>query len=128
MRAEVLRQVTRGEGRVGRDMQLTPRAKRVIDLAYAEARRLGNHYIGTEHLLLGLVREGDGLAGRVLSRLGVDLAQARLAVATLQGASSDSPRPARTVARCCPVRPPCAICCGRLFLAVAYRLGRSRGG
>ena len=76
---------------MGRDMQLTPRAKRVIDLAYAEARRLGNDYIGTEHLLLGLVREGDGLAGRVLSRLGVDLAQARLAVATLQGASSDHP-------------------------------------
>ena len=46
------------------DMQLTPRAKRIVDLSYDEARQLSNKYIGTEHLLLGLIREGEGLAGR----------------------------------------------------------------
>jgi len=71
IRSEVEKQVTRGDGRLGQDMQLTPRAKRVIDLAYEEARALNNNYIGTEHLLLGLIREGEGLAGRVLEKLGV---------------------------------------------------------
>jgi ATP-dependent Clp protease ATP-binding subunit ClpC len=65
-------------------MTLTPRAKRVIDLAYDEARNLNNNYIGTEHLLLGLIREGDGLAGRVLAKLGVELEKARREVMTLQ--------------------------------------------
>jgi ATP-dependent Clp protease ATP-binding subunit ClpC len=77
IRSEIERQVTRGDGRLGNDMQLTPRAKRVIDLAYDEARQLNNNYIGTEHLLLGLIREGEGLAGRVLSKLGVDLDRTR---------------------------------------------------
>jgi hypothetical protein len=65
-------------------MTLTPRAKRVIDLAYDEARALSNTYIGTEHLLLGLVREGDGLAGRVLAKLGVELEASRDIVRELQ--------------------------------------------
>jgi ATP-dependent Clp protease ATP-binding subunit ClpC len=65
-------------------MALTPRAKRVIDLAYDEARNLNNNYIGTEHLLLGLIREGDGLAGRVLNKLGVPLDRARSEVMALQ--------------------------------------------
>ena len=65
-------------------MTLTPRAKRVIDLAYDEARNLNNNYIGTEHLLLGLIREGDGLAGRVLAKLGVELERARREVMSLQ--------------------------------------------
>ncbi len=69
---------------LGQDMQLTPRAKRVIDLAYDEARQLNNNYIGTEHLLLGLIREGEGLAGRVLSKLGVDLDRTRREVMHLQ--------------------------------------------
>jgi ATP-dependent Clp protease ATP-binding subunit ClpA len=67
------------------DMTLTPRAKRVIDLAYDEARRLQNNYIGTEHLLLGLIKEGDGLAGRILKRANVDLEIARETVRVLQG-------------------------------------------
>src|SRR2546427_2197269 len=81
IRSEIERQVTRGDGRLGQDMQLTPRAKRVIDLAYDEARQLNNNYIGTEHLLLGLIREGEGLAGRVLAKLGADLDKVRLDVA-----------------------------------------------
>lgn len=84
IRAEVEKQLPRGEARQSQDMTLTPRAKRVIDLAYDEARNLNNNYIGTEHLLLGLIREGDGLAGRVLAKLGVELEKARREVMALQ--------------------------------------------
>src|SRR6266566_2826299 len=84
IRSEVERQVTRGDGRLGQDMQLTPRAKRVIDMAYDEARTLSNNYIGTEHLLLGLIREGEGLAGRILNKLGLAIDSARKEVMRLQ--------------------------------------------
>src|SRR5438270_9840671 len=84
IRSDVERQLTKGEGNLGQDMQLTPRAKRVIDLAYEEARQLNNNYIGTEHLLLGLIREGDGLAARVLVKLGADLERTRREVHAMQ--------------------------------------------
>ena len=61
----------------GPHIGLTPRAKKVIELAVDEARRLNHHYIGTEHLLLGLVREGEGIAAGVLESLGVRLENAR---------------------------------------------------
>lgn len=98
VRAEVEAQLPRGDPRPTQDMTLTPRAKRVIDLAYAEARDLTNNYIGTEHLLLGLVREGDGLAGRVLAKLGVKLDACRQTVATLQGERPRDPAPPPRVA------------------------------
>ena len=88
IRSEIERQVQRGDGRAGQDMQLTPRAKRVIDLAYDEARQLSNNYIGTEHLLLGLIREGEGLAGRVLAKLGVELERTRREVLALHDSDS----------------------------------------
>src|SRR5438105_3078104 len=91
IRSEIERQVTRGDGRLGQDMQLTPRAKRVIDFAYDEARQLSNNYIGTEHLLLGLIREGEGLAGRLLAKLGVDLERAREEIRALQDNDSGMP-------------------------------------
>ena len=53
---------------------LTPRCKKVLQLAHSEARRLGHNYVGTEHLLLGLVREGQGIAAQILGRLGADRA------------------------------------------------------
>ena len=65
-------------------MQLTPRAQRVIDLAYENARCLNNNYIGSEHLLLGLIHEGDGLAGRVLIKLGATLERTRREVYAMQ--------------------------------------------
>ena len=77
--------MTRGDGRLGQDMQLTPRAKRVIDCAYEEAQQLQNNYIGVEHLLLGMLREGDGLAARVLTKLGADLERARQEIRAMQG-------------------------------------------
>ncbi|TZE82687.1 ATP-dependent Clp protease ATP-binding subunit [Calorimonas adulescens] len=55
----------------------TPRAKRVLELSFVEARRLGHNYVGTEHILLGLLREGEGVAARVLMEMGVDLNRAR---------------------------------------------------
>ncbi len=61
------------QGEIG----LTPRAKKVIELAVDEARRLNHHYIGAEHLLLGLVREGEGIAAGILEALGVNLENAR---------------------------------------------------
>src|ERR1041385_6869742 len=84
IRADIERQVTHGHSNSGQDMQLTPRAKRVIDLSYEEARQLNNNYIGTEHLLLGLIREGDGLAARVLIKLGADLERTRAQVDAMQ--------------------------------------------
>ena len=84
IRFEVERHATRGDGRMGQDMQLTPPAKRVIDLAYEEANLLSNNYIGTEHLMMGLIRDPEGLAGRVLATLGVDLARYREEVIRLQ--------------------------------------------
>lgn len=95
IRAEIERQVARGDGRTVQDMQLAPRSKRVIDLAYDEARLLNNNYIGTEHLLLGLVREGEGLAGRVLTKVGVDLEQVRQEVRSLQGRGGTQPSTTR---------------------------------
>ncbi len=67
-----------GRATMGQTAGLTPRTKRVIELAVEEARRMGHHYIGTEHLLLGLIREGEGLAVNVLRDLGVDLDAIRI--------------------------------------------------
>merc|ERR1711998_743497 len=64
-------------GFVAVEIPFTPRAKRVLELSLEEARRLGHNYIGTEHLLLGLIREGEGVASRVLENLGVDLSKVR---------------------------------------------------
>ncbi|WP_048601095.1 ATP-dependent Clp protease ATP-binding subunit [Rubeoparvulum massiliense] len=63
----------------------TPRAKKVIELSIDEARKLGHTYVGTEHLLLGLIREGEGVAARVLTNLGVSLSRARQQVLQLLG-------------------------------------------
>ncbi len=93
IRGEVEKQLPRGDARPNQDMTLTPRAKRVIDLAYDEARNLNNNYIGTEHLLLGLIREGDGLAGRVLAKLGVELEKARREVMALQDNETQTKSP-----------------------------------
>jgi len=69
--------IGRGEKTVSGEIGLTPRAKRVIELAVDEARRLNHNYIGTEHLLLGLLREGEGMAAGVLESLGVSLDKVR---------------------------------------------------
>ena len=77
VRASVEFMIGKGEKATTGEIGLTPRAKKVIELAVDEARRLNHHYIGTEHLLLGLLREGEGVAANVMESLGVNLEKAR---------------------------------------------------
>src|SRR6202521_3676200 len=93
VRAEVEAIVGRGGQTVQQEMVFTPRAKRVIELAFEEARQLNHNYIGTEHLLLGLIREGEGVAARVLTNLGVDPAKVRVQTTSLLGAEGQPPAP-----------------------------------
>ena len=65
--------------------KFTPRARRVLTLAQEEAQRLNHNYIGTEHLLLGIIGEGDGIAARVLTKLAVDPSNLRLGVEAIIG-------------------------------------------
>jgi ATP-dependent Clp protease ATP-binding subunit ClpC len=73
---------------VSGDIPFTPKAKKVIELAMDEARRLGHNYIGTEHLLLGLIKEGEGVASHVLQNIGLDLNKVRSEVIKLLGAAT----------------------------------------
>lgn len=86
-RAEVEKIIGRGSGFVAVEIPFTPRAKRVLELSWDEARQLGHNYIGTEHLLLGLIREGEGVAARVLENLGIDLNKIRSNVVKMLGES-----------------------------------------
>ncbi len=76
-RMEVERIIGRGSGFVAVEIPFTPRAKRVLEMAIEEARDLGHSYIGTEHILLALIEEEDGVANRVLENLGLDLLKVR---------------------------------------------------
>ncbi len=91
-RVEVEKIIGRGSGFVAVEIPFTPRAKRVLELSWDEARQLGHNYIGTEHLLLGLIREGEGVAARVLENLGVDLNKVRTNVIKMLGET----KPAQT--------------------------------
>lgn len=89
-RVEVEKIIGRGSGFVAVEIPFTPRAKRVLELSWDEARQLGHNYIGTEHLLLGLIREGEGVAARVLENLGVDLNKIRTNVVKMLGESKST--------------------------------------
>ena len=89
--------IGRGDRTVLGEIGLTPRAKKVIELAVDEARRLNHSYIGTEHLLLGLVREGEGIAAGVLESLGVNLERVR--AETTRILSQSAPQAAASGAR-----------------------------
>jgi len=89
-RIEVEKIIGRGSGFVAVEIPFTPRAKRVLELSWDEARQLGHNYIGTEHLLLGLIREGEGVAARVLENLGVDLTKVRQHIVRLLGETGAS--------------------------------------
>src|SRR3954453_7072104 len=82
--------IGRGDRATNGEIGLTPRAKRVIELAVDEARRLNHSYIGTEHLLLGLVREGEGIAAGVLESLGVSLEKVRTQVVQVLNSSGQN--------------------------------------
>nr|QUE29737.1 ClpC [Erythrotrichia carnea] len=89
-RIEVEKIIGRGSGFVAVEIPFTPRAKRVLELSLEEARQLGHNYIGTEHLLMGLVREGEGVAARVLENLGVNVSSIRAEVIQMLGENSES--------------------------------------
>ncbi|MFA6493206.1 MAG: Clp protease N-terminal domain-containing protein [Patescibacteria group bacterium] len=90
---DLRRYITKGYKRRKEEVGWTPRALRIFYLAEHEAEQLGNNYLGTEHLLLSLIREQDGLAGRTLTRLGVKLEAARKVTTVAQGHKPiDNPR------------------------------------
>ena len=86
---EVENLIGRGQ-ETSQTIHYTPRAKKVIEISMDEARKLGHSYVGTEHILLGLIREGEGVAARVLNNLGVSLNKARQQVLQLLGSNETS--------------------------------------
>jgi ATP-dependent Clp protease ATP-binding subunit ClpC len=86
IRAAIEKMVEPGQGGGAPvEVAFTPRAKKVLELAIDEARRLGHNYVGTEHILLGLIREGEGVAAQILTGMGADLERARKLVLQLLG-------------------------------------------
>jgi ATP-dependent Clp protease ATP-binding subunit ClpC len=83
VRQQVQEIIGRGQGQQQGHVPFTPRAKKVLELSLREAQQLGHDYIGTEHILLGLIREGEGVAARVLVKLGADLNRVRQQVIQL---------------------------------------------
>ena len=101
----------------------TPRAKKVLELALREGLQLGHNYIGPEHLLLGLVREGEGVGAQVLVKLGADLSRVRQQVTELlaedPGTTSGQVQKAVAVPR--PPGPLCSWCRSELSESARYR-------
>ncbi len=93
VRKNVMHIIGRGDRIVLGEVGITPRAKKVMELAVDEARRLNHHYIGTEHLLLGLLREGEGIAAGVLASLGINLGDARREVQRMLSARGVAEKP-----------------------------------
>ena len=98
VRSQVVETIGQGHQSPSGHIPFTPRAKKVLELSLREALQLGHNYIGTEHILLGLIREGDGVAAQVLEKLGADLPKVRHTVIQLLSGSSggDDPAPAGT--------------------------------
>ena len=87
-----------GDGAPSGHMPFTPRAKKVLELSLREALQLGHNYIGTEHILLGLIREGQGVAAQVLQKLGADLGRVRQQVIEILSArAAEAPQDVRSV-------------------------------
>jgi len=91
VRAEIESAIGHGERAPHEEVAFTPPAKKALELAMEEARRLGHNYIGTEHLLLGLIREGEGVAARVLEAMGVAIHRTRVQVVYLLGEENRAP-------------------------------------
>ncbi|SHE82269.1 ATP-dependent Clp protease ATP-binding subunit [Desulforamulus putei] len=102
VKAAVEQMVEMGNQPVPGDIPPTPRAKRVLELAVEESRRLGHNYVGTEHLLLGLIREGEGVAAQVLTALGADLERVRQQVINMLGGAPGGGQPSGGHGQGCP--------------------------
>jgi hypothetical protein len=99
VRQQVEEIIGQGQQAPSGHIPFTPRAKKVLELSLREAQQLGHNYIGTEHILLGLIREGDGVAAQVLVKLGADLNRVRQQVIQLlHGYQGKEPTAARTAA------------------------------
>ena len=97
VRAQVEEIIGRGQQAPSGHIPFTPRAKKVLELAHRESVQLDHNYIGTEHILLGLIREGDGVAAQVLVKLGADLNRVRQQVIhLLRGHPAEEPMSARS--------------------------------
>jgi ATP-dependent Clp protease ATP-binding subunit ClpA len=94
LRSQVEEAIGRGQRAPSGHLSFTPRAKKVLELSLRESQQLGHDYIGTEHLLLGLVREGEGVAAQVLVKLGADLSRVRQQVIQLLSGSAGGPEEA----------------------------------
>ena len=92
VRQQVERITPKGEKVLAQSISYTPRAKRVVELAIEESQNLGHNYVGTEHIMLGLLREGEGIAAQVLSNLQIDLKRARKEVIQLLGGEEGAAR------------------------------------
>jgi hypothetical protein len=90
VREEVTAVIGRGTDKPSQHIPFTPRAKKVLELSLREALKLGHNYIGTEHILLGLIREGQGVAAQILTKLGSSLDRVRQAVVVML---ADAPGP-----------------------------------
>ena len=90
VRSEVVEIIGEGQQSPSGHIPFTPRAKKVLELSLREALQLGHNYIGTEHILLGLIREGEGVAAQVLKKLGAELSQVRQTVIKLISSSGES--------------------------------------
>ncbi|NMA91530.1 MAG: ATP-dependent Clp protease ATP-binding subunit [Firmicutes bacterium] len=95
VRQEVERIIPKGDKFMATGTSYTPRAKRVVELAIEEGQNLGHSYIGTEHIMLGLLKEGEGIAAQVLTNLGIDLKRARKEVIQLLGGTEAAGRQSR---------------------------------
>jgi ATP-dependent Clp protease ATP-binding subunit ClpC len=127
VRAQVEEIVGRAAAPITGSPPFTPRAKKVLELSLREALQLGHNYIGTEHILLGLVREGEGVASQVLSSLGVDLGRLRHEVVLLlAGASgtSETSGAGTEAAGPEPATPECSFCGRRAPEAGTLLAGR----
>jgi ATP-dependent Clp protease ATP-binding subunit ClpC len=92
VRAQVSQIIGRGEGGAGGQIPFTPRAKKVLELSMREAKEMGHGYIGTEHILLGLLREGEGVAVRILAERA---SPAEIHAAVVRALSGESEGPSR---------------------------------
>jgi ATP-dependent Clp protease ATP-binding subunit ClpA len=94
VRAQVEEIIGRGQEAPSGQIPFTPRAKKVLELSLREALQLGHNYMGTEHILLGLIREGEGVAAQVLVKLGADFSLVRQQVIQLLSGSAGDPEAA----------------------------------
>ena len=122
-RGQVEEIIGQGQSPPSGHVPFTPRAKKVLELSLREAIELGHNYIGTEHLLLGVIREGEGVGAHVLQKLGADLTGVRRAVIQLlsgygePGVASESEPGASS-----PARPLCPQCRRPLAETAAYQV------